>query len=99
MAFWPREYFEPRKELFVESKLRASVAEHLPAATVITLGPRDVLHWPANCWHVAINDTGEFEASLSMGVYHRGSSAEVFQSLGFLPRPATSPPMSEMEQV
>jgi hypothetical protein len=98
LAFWPQSYFESRKDLFVDGKLRARVDEHLQDATVITLGPRDALYWPGNHWHVAINDKGTFEASLSMGVYHRGSSAEAFQSLQFLPRTVASPALSEMEQ-
>ena len=84
MAFWPRPYFDRKKELFVNGKLRAQLQDHIADATVLEIGPLDVLYWSADDWHVAVSDTDEFQAALSVGIYHHGSSAEVMTSLDFL---------------
>lgn len=84
MAFWPRPYFNQKKELFVGGKLHASLPDHIAQATVLEIGPLDVLYWPADDWHVAVSDTDEFHAALSVGIYHHGSSAEVITSLDVL---------------
>ena len=84
MAFWPRPYFDGKRELFVNGKLRARLQDHLADATVLEIGPLDVLYWSADDWHVAVSDTDEFQAALSVGIYHHGSSAEVMASLDFL---------------
>jgi hypothetical protein len=85
MAFWPRSYFEPMSMLFIDNKVRVPVADHLDRATVIEIGPRDVLYWPANTWHVGVTETDDFHAALSLGIYHRMSSARLFTNLDFLP--------------
>ena len=84
LAFWPRPYFDGKKELFVNGKLRARLQDHIADATVLEIGPLDALYWSADDWHVAVSDTDEFQAALSVGIYHHGSSAEVMTSLDFL---------------
>jgi hypothetical protein len=83
MAFWPRAYFDEKKSLLIEggNKVRARVQDHLAAATVLEIGPCDVLYWSADDWHVAVSETDDFQAALSVGIYHHGSSAEVITSL------------------
>jgi hypothetical protein len=84
MAFWPRPYFDQKKELLAGGKVRAPVQDHIGAATILEIGPRDVLYWSADDWHVAVSDANEFQAALSVGIYHHGSSAEVMSSLDFV---------------
>ena len=84
MAFWPRAYFDDRKDLFVGGKLRARVDEHLPHATVLEIGPLDALYWSADDWHVAVSDSDEFQAALSVGIYHHGTSAELLGGVDFV---------------
>lgn len=91
MAFWPREYFDSRKELFVGGKLRARVQEHLADATVLEIGPLDALYWSSDDWHVAVSETDEFQAALSVGIYHHGTSAELISALDFVAS-STRPP-------
>ncbi len=83
LAFWPRPYFDEKKELLIENgnKVRARVQDHLAAATMLEIGPRDVLYWSADDWHVAVSESDDFQAALSVGIYHHGSSAEVITSL------------------
>ena len=52
--------------------------------TVLEIGPLDVLYWSADDYHVAVSDTNDFQAALSVGIYHQGSNAEVMGSLDFL---------------
>ncbi len=84
MAFWPRPYFDQKKDLFVGGKLCARLQDHIAQATVLEIGPLDALYWSADDWHVAVSDTDEFHAALSVGIYHRGSNAEVMTSLDVL---------------
>ena len=84
MAFWPRPYFDQKKELFVGGKVRARLQDHIAEATVLEVGPLDVLYWSADDYHVAVSDTDEFQAALSVGIYHHGSNAEVITSLDVL---------------
>ena len=84
VAFWPRPYFDEKRELFVDGKVRARVEDHLGVATVLEMGPLDVLYWSADDYHVAVSDTNDFQAALSVGIYHHGSSAEMMTSLDVL---------------
>jgi hypothetical protein len=84
MAFWPRPYFDEKKHLHVQGKLRASVPEHISQATVLEIGPLDALYWSSDDWHVAVSEGDEFQAALSVGIYHHGSSTEKLQALDFL---------------
>jgi hypothetical protein len=78
MAFWPRPYFDEKKELLIGTgKVSARVQDHLAEATVLEIGPLDALYWSADDWHVAVSDAGDFQAALSVGIYHHGSSAEL----------------------
>jgi hypothetical protein len=91
MAFWPREYFEHRGEL-VKPGSPAHAGKELDAlladARILEIGPYDLLYWPAGYWHVAVNDTDQFRASLSVGIYHRGDTAEVLKK--YIPMPPTA---------
>lgn len=89
MAFWPRGYFESRPDLMVGGALQAPVRDHIAHATVLDIGPQDVLYWPAADWHVGVSETDEFHAALSMGIYHHGSNAERFLALECLPTSKT----------
>ena len=84
VAFWPRPYFDEKRELFVDGKVRARVEDHIGVATVLEMGPLDVLYWSADDYHVAVSDTNDFQAALSVGIYHHGSSAEMMTSLDVL---------------
>jgi hypothetical protein len=84
LAFWPRPYFETRRELFQDGKLRARLEDHVHAAEVLSIGPRDLLYWPAEHWHVAVSETLEFQAALSIGIYHQGSSTEKLRAFDFI---------------
>jgi hypothetical protein len=84
LAFWPRPYFDQKKELFVGGTLRARLQDHIAEATVLDIGPLDVLYWSPDDWHVAVSDSDEFQAALSVGIYHHGSSAEVMTSFDLL---------------
>ena len=84
VAFWPRTYFDEKRELFVDGKVRARVEDHIGVATVLEMGPLDVLYWSADDYHVAVSDTNDFQAALSVGIYHHGSSAEMMTSLDVL---------------
>jgi len=44
----------------------------------------DALYWSADDYHVALSETDDFQAALSVGIYHHGSNAEVMTSLDFL---------------
>lgn len=88
MAFWPRAYFEHRAEL-VQAGSPAHAGEALAAlladATILEVGPEDLLYWPAGEWHVAVNDSGRFCASLSIGIYHKGDTSEILKKAVVLP--------------
>lgn len=84
MAFWPRDYFDPKRQWFGVTKLRVRVPDHIGRATVLEIGPRDVLYWSDQDWHVAVSDRDQFHAALSVGIYHVGSSAEALGSLDVL---------------
>ncbi len=84
MAFWPRPHFERRQDLVVRGKVCAPVRDHLAEATVLEIGPHDVMYWSPDQWHVAISDSEAFHASLSVGLYHDGSSGEEILRLAFL---------------
>jgi hypothetical protein len=84
MAFWPRPYFEHRTDLIAHGKLRARVEDHRAQATVLEIGSLDVMYWSPDEWHVAISETNDFHASLSVGLYHDGSSTEKLLALDFL---------------
>jgi hypothetical protein len=84
MAFWPRPYFDEKTQMGPGGKLRVRLQDHLARATVLEIGPSDVLYWPADDWHVAVSDDNVFQAALSVGIYHAGSSAEIMASLDFL---------------
>jgi hypothetical protein len=84
LAFWPRPYFDRKKELFVGGMLRARLEDHISEATVLDIGPLDVLYWSPDDWHVAVSDNDDFQAALSVGIYHHGSSAEVMASFDLL---------------
>ena len=84
MAFWPRPYFDQTPEFFVGGKLRASVQDHIAQATVLEIEPLDALYWSSDDWHVAVSDGDDFQASLSIGIYHHGSSTEKLLALDFL---------------
>jgi hypothetical protein len=82
MAFWPREHFDER-QLFSET---LSLTDALKSeATVCEIGPRDLLYWPPEYWHIGLSDNGEFHAALSMGIYHRGGSDEYLTRMRFWP--------------
>lgn len=88
MAFWPREYFEHRAQMVAPGSpahAGEALAALLADATILEVGPRDLLYWPAGEWHVAVNDSGEFCASLSIGIYHRGDTAEILKKAVVLP--------------
>lgn len=88
MAFWPREYFEHREHMVMPGSpahAGASLDALLRDATVMEIGPHDLLYWPAGAWHLAINDTREFRASLSIGIYHSGENAEILRKQVALP--------------
>jgi hypothetical protein len=84
LAFWPRPYFDGKRELFVGGLLRARLQDHIAVASVLEIGPLDVLYWSPDDYHVAVSDSDEFQAALSVGIYHHGSSAEVMTSLDLL---------------
>ncbi len=84
MAFWPRPYFDQKRELFVAGKLRADLKDHIAEATILEIGPLDALYWSADDWHVAVSDTDDFHAALSVGIYHQGSVGELMASLDFI---------------
>ncbi|MBX9399685.1 hypothetical protein K4L06_00070 [Lysobacter sp. BMK333-48F3] len=88
MAFWPRAHFEHRAEL-VRAGSPAHAGEPLAAllaeATILEVGPHDLLYWPAGEWHVAVNDSGQFCASLSIGIYHKGDTVEILRKAVALP--------------
>ena len=82
MAFWPREYFEHREEMVMAgSKAHAGVELEalLQEALILEIGPTDLLYWPAGYWHVGVNDTDQFRASLSVGIHHKGSTAGILR--------------------
>jgi hypothetical protein len=82
MAFWPRPYFDEKKDLLLSAgKVRAKVPDHIDAATVLEIGPLDALYWSADDWHVAVSETTDFQAALSVGIYHHGASGEVMTAL------------------
>lgn len=84
MAFWPRAYFDPKRELLGVAVMRTRVQDHLARATVLEIGPLDVLYWSTEEFHVAVSDTDQFHAALSVGIYHHGSIAGLLASLDFL---------------
>jgi hypothetical protein len=98
MAFWPRPYFEVMKHLFIDDKLHARATDHIATAATFEIGPLDVLYWPAGMWHISLNQGTDFHAALSMGIYHRGSNAESFMALDFLPRVSAKGKLSESER-
>ena len=88
MAFWPRAYFEHREHMVIpgsSAHAGAALEVLLQEATVLEIGPHDLLYWPAGEWHVAINDGRDFRASLSIGIYHRGENAEILRKQVALP--------------
>jgi hypothetical protein len=86
MAFWPRPYFDQKTSLLKDNgtKVKAHVTDHLAEATVLEMGPLDVLYWSADDWHVAVSESDDFQAALSVGIYHHGSSPEVITQLEVL---------------
>lgn len=93
MAFWPRDYFEGRDELFVpgtKAYLHSPATAHLDDAEILEIGPHDLLYWPAGLWHVGISESLDFRASMSVGIYHRGSMNSVLRRALPLP-PVVSP--------
>jgi hypothetical protein len=86
MAFWPRPYFDQKTELLKDNgtKVKAHVKDHIAEATVLEMGPLDVLYWSADDWHVAVSESDDFQAALSVGIYHHGSSPEVITQLEVL---------------
>lgn len=83
MAFWPRPYFDSKTALLKDggTKVKSHVREHIADATVLEIGPLDVLYWSADDWHVAVSESDDFQAALSVGLYHHGSSPEVIKQL------------------
>jgi hypothetical protein len=86
MAFWPRPYFDSKPSLLKDggTKVKSHVREHIADATVLEIGPLDVLYWSADDWHVAVSESDDFQAALSVGIYHHGSSPEVITQLEVL---------------
>lgn len=89
MAFWPTEYFADRSDLLAPAAgnmLIVDAREHLEHATILEIGPHDILYWPAGVWHTALSDNDAFHAALSVGIYHRGSSTNLVRQTIPLPR-------------
>lgn len=88
VAFWPREYFEHREYMVMpgsQAHAGAALEALLQDATLLEIGPHDLMYWPAGAWHLAINDSRDFRASLSIGIYHRGENAEILRKQVALP--------------
>jgi len=83
MAFWPPDYFASHEG--INDRLPyADVSQYLRDATILEITPRDLLYWPADYWHVSISEADHFNAAISLGIYHRGTSVEQFLSTDFL---------------
>lgn len=88
VAFWPREYFEHRRDLMIPGSMahiQAKVSDHIDDAVVLEIGPLDLLYWPAGYWHVGISDAKDFHAALSIGIYHKGNAAGIIKDAVALP--------------
>ncbi len=88
MAFWPRDYFEHRRDLMnpgAMAHIKAKVSDFLHDAVVHEIGPYDLLYWPAGYWHVGVSDAKDFHAALSIGIYHKGDAAGIVKEAVALP--------------
>ena len=77
MAFWPQNAID---ENMLLSETISLTQELLSSATVIEVGPKDLLYWPPDYWHISVNEDAGFKSSISMGIYHQGGSADFFDT-------------------
>ena len=83
MAFWPNDYF-PTSKTQNDHLSSSDISAYLKDALVLDIQPLDVLYWPADYWHVSLSEADHFNAALSLGIYHRGSSVEQHLTIDFL---------------
>lgn len=89
MAFWPNDYFASN-EITIDHISNSHISRYLRDALILEITPRDVLYWPADYWHVSISEADHFNAAISLGIYHRGSSVEQFLSTDFLKKKSSA---------
>lgn len=83
--FWPRSRFDSTK---VARRGHVPLGRDdyealLEDSVVVEASPGDVVYWPADHWHMAISDPGEFTCTLNIAMYHnRDPKQFLVQSLG-----------------
>lgn len=97
MAFWPPTYFDDKPKVVAGGKVKAPVQDFIADATVLEIGPHDALYWSDADWHVAVADTDEFQAALSVGIYHHGTSSELIGGLDFVAASTRHPGRLDVE--
>lgn len=97
MAFWPPTYFDDKPKVVAGGKVKAPVQDFIGDATVLEIGPLDALYWSADDWHVAVADTDDFQAALSVGIYHHGTSSELIGGLDFVAASTKHPGRLDVE--
>lgn len=97
MAFWPPTYFDDKPKVVAGGKVKAPVQDFIADAVVLEIGPLDALYWSADDWHVAVADTDDFQAALSVGIYHHGTSSELIGGLDFVAASTRHPGRLDVE--
>lgn len=97
MAFWPPTYFDDKPKVVAGGKVKAPVQDFIADATVLEIGPLDALYWSDADWHVAVADTDDFQAALSVGIYHHGTSSELIGGLDFVAASTKHPGRLDVE--